>query len=374
MSTLSSPSSQYLVQSILKEGSYEKLTKCVNIATRKTVYLKILNSRSALPEKEKELLILKHLRKFDPDNFNIVRCNSVFFKAEKIFIEYEMLGQTLFDFVKDRPSHCMTLNEIRPILHQLQHMVQTLGPHHMFPQKMLNDGLNTKRYFQREKSSTPRWRLKDPSEYGQTKQTGNYFKCLDNIQKLKPVCRLSEEDTRAEFQDRQDFGDLLKGMLHLDCDKRITPSQMFQHPFITINYLAKRYPNSFYVNVCCGRMEVCRHQCLSSDKRGYQSVLRYQPIPAWYTHREHPLILQIASAMNSLSMYEDQSPPQPQQLSLSTSRERTLSELQLPNAPEKASHTGTITPVRQRDTSEPPKVEKKAQQRTRSSSRHMQVV
>lgn len=119
MSTLSSPSSQYLVQSILKEGSYEKLTKCVNIATRKTVYLKILNSRSALPEKEKELLILKHLRKFDPDNFNIVRCNSVFFKAEKIFIEYEMLGQTLFDFVKDRPSHCMTLNEIRPILHQV---------------------------------------------------------------------------------------------------------------------------------------------------------------------------------------------------------------------------------------------------------------
>uniref|UniRef100_A0A8D3CML4 Protein kinase domain-containing protein n=1 Tax=Scophthalmus maximus TaxID=52904 RepID=A0A8D3CML4_SCOMX len=126
MSTLSSPSSQYLVQSILKEGSYEKLTKCVNIATRKTVYLKILNSRSALPEKEKELLILKHLRKFDPDNFNIVRCNSVFFKAEKIFIEYEMLGQTLFDFVKDRPSHCMTLNEIRPILHQVATTLQLL--------------------------------------------------------------------------------------------------------------------------------------------------------------------------------------------------------------------------------------------------------
>lgn len=49
----------------------------------------------------------------------------------------------------------------------------------------------------------------------------------------------------AEIEDRENFVDLLKEMLHLDVDKRITPSQLLEDPFVTMNDIADSYPYSF---------------------------------------------------------------------------------------------------------------------------------
>ena len=42
----------------------------------------------------------------------------------------------------------------------------------------------------------------------------------------------------AEKVDRREFIDLLKRMLTLDQERRITPGEALQHPFITMAHLA----------------------------------------------------------------------------------------------------------------------------------------
>lgn len=47
----------------------------------------------------------------------------------------------------------------------------------------------------------------------------------------------------AEKADRREFIDLLKRMLRLDADKRITPSKTLAHPFVTMSHLLD-FPHS----------------------------------------------------------------------------------------------------------------------------------
>lgn len=62
---------------------------------------------------------------------------------------------------------------------------------------------------------------------------------------MKSPFHLSDEDTTAELEDQEDFVELLKDMLNLDADKRITPSLLLENPFITMEYQAKYHSNSF---------------------------------------------------------------------------------------------------------------------------------
>lgn len=46
-----------------------------------------------------------------------------------------------------------------------------------------------------------------------------------------------EENNRAEAKEREQCIKLLKAMLKTDGDERITPYEVFTHPFITKDYL-----------------------------------------------------------------------------------------------------------------------------------------
>lgn len=54
---------------------------------------------------------------------------------------------------------------------------------------------------------------------------------------------LEGTDMLAEKADRREFIDLLKRMLRLDADKRITPTKTLAHPFVTMSHLVD-YPHS----------------------------------------------------------------------------------------------------------------------------------
>lgn len=54
---------------------------------------------------------------------------------------------------------------------------------------------------------------------------------------------LEGTDMLAEKADRREFIDLLKRMLRLDADKRITPSKTLAHPFVTLSHLLD-FPHS----------------------------------------------------------------------------------------------------------------------------------
>ncbi|KAG7475761.1 homeodomain-interacting protein kinase 3-like [Solea senegalensis] len=274
---ITSPSTDYLILSVVGEGSYGKVFKCEKTATREHVAVKVFKNAAITPAEHHEVAILQYLMSFDPDKFNFVACNNIFTDREHLCVEFEILDQSLIEFVQKRPSCSLYVKEIRPILFQ------------------------------------------GPNIYGQTKR-------LDILKEVKPVSHLSPEDTMAEMEDRETFVDLVRMMLNLDSKKRITPSQMLEHPFITMRALADNYPNSFYVKSGFEVMGICRDQILRCDnmKCGDESVqlmnlngdantynLNQHNLPAWLIHQEHPLILKTASDMSRLVIQDNQSPQQP---------------------------------------------------------------
>lgn len=57
------------------------------------------------------------------------------------------------------------------------------------------------------------------------------------------MTNLEGTDILAEKADRREFIDLLKKMLTLDADKRITPTKTLTHPFVTMAHLL-HFPHS----------------------------------------------------------------------------------------------------------------------------------
>lgn len=57
------------------------------------------------------------------------------------------------------------------------------------------------------------------------------------------MTNLEGTDVLAEKADRREFIDLLKKMLTLDADKRITPTKTLNHPFVTMTHLL-HFPHS----------------------------------------------------------------------------------------------------------------------------------
>lgn len=54
---------------------------------------------------------------------------------------------------------------------------------------------------------------------------------------------LEGSDMLVEKADRREFIDLLKKMLTIDADKRITPIETLNHPFVTMTHLLD-FPHS----------------------------------------------------------------------------------------------------------------------------------
>nr|XP_046254991.1 homeodomain-interacting protein kinase 1-like [Scatophagus argus] len=365
LDTLASPSSKYFVKSILGEGSFGTVTKCIKAATKGTVAVKIMKKRSLTSEAQNEMAILEYLRAFDSDRFNFVKWTDSFIDREHVCIEFELLDISLFDFMRKKHTCCLSVNEIRPILYQvattleflrnlglvhtdlkpnnimmvdhvnqplkvkmidfglarhvsqsqrgsylqpryyrspevilglpyttaidiwslgciaaelflgnvlypgdseydmLRHITQTQG---QLPQELLNNGLKTEWFFRRKMYRQRQWTLKTPFEYGRAVFTETHFNSLDDLNKVKPVCHLSDEDNRAEITDRETFVDLLKKMLQLDVSKRITPSQILEDLFITMTDLAASYPNSLYSRDS-NTYDLCRTPGTGSPKR-----------------------------------------------------------------------------------------------------------
>lgn len=61
---------------------------------------------------------------------------------------------------------------------------------------------------------------------------------------------LEGTDMLAEKSDRREFIDLLTKMLTIDVDKRITPIETLNHPFVTMTHLLGFPHCSQYVCVC----------------------------------------------------------------------------------------------------------------------------
>ncbi|CAJ1063016.1 homeodomain-interacting protein kinase 1-like isoform X4 [Xyrichtys novacula] len=185
----------------------------------------------------------------------------------------------------------------------LQLMQHTQG---RLPQQVLKNGIRTKYFFKKRRGKGKRWRLMSPSEYKPAVVPEMRFNSLDDIKKVRSICHLSDEDTRAEEEDLDNFVELLKQMLHLNINKRILPSHLLQDPFLTMVDLADNFPNSFYVKSGFENMEVCKDQKVQSAQQPSTSTASPkkdtydQVTPAWHRHQEHPTILEVPPATGRL--------------------------------------------------------------------------
>ncbi|CAJ1049422.1 homeodomain-interacting protein kinase 2-like [Xyrichtys novacula] len=107
----------------------------------------------------------------------------------------------------------------------LQYMVELLGA---LPDN-IDGGMFTKVYC--KKTPSGQWRLKTPEEcFGRgaaaVDRRRYRFRNLDQLERLTHLANEDNDEKKASI-------DLLKAMLQMDPSKRITPSQVLAHPFIT---------------------------------------------------------------------------------------------------------------------------------------------
>ncbi|XP_077385521.1 homeodomain-interacting protein kinase 1 isoform X2 [Festucalex cinctus] len=158
---------------------------------------------------------------------------------------------------------------------QIRYISQTQG---LPAEYLLSAGTKTSRFFNRgPDSSYPLWRLKTPSEHEmemgiKSKEARKYiFNCLDDMMQVNLSSHLEGTDMLAEKADRREFIDLLKRMLRLDADKRITPTKTLGHPFVTMSHLMD-YPHSSHVKSCFQNMEICKRRSTYDSNKSLYST------------------------------------------------------------------------------------------------------
>ncbi|XP_060695021.1 homeodomain-interacting protein kinase 3a isoform X1 [Hemiscyllium ocellatum] len=144
---------------------------------------------------------------------------------------------------------------------QIRYISQTQG---LPGDHLLNVGTKTTRFFSTETdTSYSGWKMKTPEEHEaetgmKSKEARKYiFGCLDDIAHVNMVMDLEGNDLLAEKADRMEFVSLLKKMLLIDAEKRITPVETMNHPFVTMQHLLD-FPHSNHVKSCFHIMDVCR--------------------------------------------------------------------------------------------------------------------
>lgn len=144
---------------------------------------------------------------------------------------------------------------------QIRYISQTQG---VPPEHMLNNASKTPKFFYRDReSSYPFWRLRTPEEVQletkvKSKEARKYiFNCLEDMGQVNVPTDLERGELLAEKVDRREFIDLLRRMLIMDQERRITPSEALNHPFVTMTHLAD-YAHCTIVKASARMMEICK--------------------------------------------------------------------------------------------------------------------
>ncbi|TWW56205.1 Homeodomain-interacting protein kinase 2 [Takifugu flavidus] len=102
-------------------------------------------------------------------------------------------------------------------------VVQILGQP---PDHVLDKGQQTEEFFNRRTNDHSRWTIKTAEEYGISEKEED-FNCFDDV-----VGMLSVQQEHATGLDL--FMDLIKNMLQVDPNQRVTPVEALQHPFFNV--------------------------------------------------------------------------------------------------------------------------------------------
>ncbi|KAF4021461.1 hypothetical protein G4228_013859 [Cervus hanglu yarkandensis] len=318
---LCSMTNSYEVLEFLGRGTFGQVAKCWKRSTKEIVAIKILkNHPSYARQGQIEVSILSRLSSENADEYNFVRSYECFQHKNHTCLVFEMLEQNLYDFLKQNKFSPLPLKYIRPILQQVATALmklKSLGLIHAdlkpenimlvdpvrqpYRVKVIDFGSAShvskavcSTYLQAPEiilglpfcEAIDMWSLgcviaelflgwplyPGASEYDQTpeeheletgiksKEARKYiFNCLDDMAQVNMSTDLEGTDMLAEKADRREYIDLLKKMLTIDADKRITPLKTLNHQFVTMTHLLD-FPHSNHVKSCFQNMEICKRR------------------------------------------------------------------------------------------------------------------
>uniref|UniRef100_A0AAY4CFL4 non-specific serine/threonine protein kinase n=1 Tax=Denticeps clupeoides TaxID=299321 RepID=A0AAY4CFL4_9TELE len=384
---LCSMKNSYEVLEFLGRGTFGQVVKCWKQGTNEIVAIKILkNHPSYARQGQIEVGILARLSGENAEEHNLVRAFECFQHHNHTCLVFEMLGQNLYDFLKQNKFSPLPLKVIRPIMQQVATALKKLKslnlihadlkpenimlvdpvqqPYRvkvidfgsaspvskavcstylqsryyrapeiilglrfseaidmwslgcvmaelflgwpLYPgaleydqiryisqtqglpgEHLLNAGTKTSRFFRKESELLyAPWRLKTTEEHEsetsmKSKEARKYiFSCLEDIGHVNMVLSMEGADLLSEKSDRREFVSLLKAMLQIDADKRITPADSLSHPFVTMQHLFD-YPHSNHVKACFNIMDVfqSRSNVYDSLNRNQAPYMRHITLP-----------------------------------------------------------------------------------------------
>ncbi|EDO49238.1 predicted protein, partial [Nematostella vectensis] len=145
---------------------------------------------------------------------------------------------------------------------QIRYIIQTQGLPY---DHLLNNATKTSRFFKKAintHTGVLEWKLKNANEHERetkipSKEARKYiFNSLDDIAQVNLSSSLTGNERIAEKIDRYEFVSLLKRMLTIDQEKRITPEEALSHQFVTLSHLVDfAHSNVFKSSV--KNMEIC---------------------------------------------------------------------------------------------------------------------
>ncbi|CAB1444427.1 unnamed protein product [Pleuronectes platessa] len=113
---LCSGTNRYLINKVCGEGTFAKVVKAANLNTSQEVVLKILKDDTHAP---REMRMLEAVSELNPTTKNLVHCIETFKDHGKTCLVFERLDMSLYQLLIKQHWCPLTLNEIRPIAHQL---------------------------------------------------------------------------------------------------------------------------------------------------------------------------------------------------------------------------------------------------------------
>uniref|UniRef100_A0A3P8VUY0 Protein kinase domain-containing protein n=1 Tax=Cynoglossus semilaevis TaxID=244447 RepID=A0A3P8VUY0_CYNSE len=289
-------SSGYTVMGPLGQGTFGKVLQCLKQDTKETVAVKTLPKKFAWIGK-REAEILKHLQQCGHDTDTIVKFNGYSTQNKEVLLEFELLDETISGFMStvSRPLHLSEIQIIsRQVLEALD-ILKNIGLAHVdikpnnimfldrklhpMKVKLIDFGLAipVTEMIIGSKIQNPNYRAPEvmlglhlceavdmwslgctmaymylrtdiysrvACEHQIMRETvhmlGNPEDHLDTCVCILDQIVLTRPHT-VEFEDTQAFLSLLKQMLQIDPEKRITPNEALTHPFITM----KQFPSDF---------------------------------------------------------------------------------------------------------------------------------
>uniref|UniRef100_A0A3P9LIF6 Protein kinase domain-containing protein n=1 Tax=Oryzias latipes TaxID=8090 RepID=A0A3P9LIF6_ORYLA len=258
----------YKVQEFLGEGSFGKVAKCTKLGSQEMYAIKIIAN---VQEGMEEFESMKLIQVLDPDENHLMKMYECFSFQNVICLVYEILEESLEDFLNKNECKATPLTYVRAIAQQMFQALKALksiGVVHcdikldniMFADekslkfKLIDFGVAVEKKelpigteIQAIPFRAPEVILGLPldesvdmlytaEEYTQRTRSyvnGNHVINLDQMTEIhrKQFDMYDDDDHKA-------FIDLLKRMLVVNPQRRITPSQALEHDFITMKHLA----------------------------------------------------------------------------------------------------------------------------------------